>query len=153
MPGSQIGNRVLVLTAWLHYGLGTTISQIVETFNYHLQMKVTPGGMVQIWHRLAELLYAWYQKIQQEALKSAVLHADETGWRVNGKPHLALVLFDSRSDVLHDRPFPRQSGIDEVLHRSILGDVGQRLLGRVQRGSVWQSTDVPGPSVTRSGIR
>ena len=87
MPGSQIGNRVLVLTAWLHYGLGTTISQIVETFNYHLQMKVTPGGLVQMWHRLAELLYAWYQQIQQEALKSAVLHADETGWRVNGKTH------------------------------------------------------------------
>ena len=27
----------------------------------------------------------WYEQIQQEALRSAVLHADESGWRVNGK--------------------------------------------------------------------
>jgi len=87
LPGSQIGNRVLVLTAWLHYGLGATISQIVEIFNGHLQMPLTPGGLVQMWHRLAELLYGWYQQIQQEAMESAVLHADETGWRVNGKTH------------------------------------------------------------------
>lgn len=87
LPGSQIGNRVLVLTAWLHYGLGTTISQIVEIFNSHLQFKLTPGGMVQMWHRLAELLHCWYQQIQQAALQSAILHADETGWRVNGTTH------------------------------------------------------------------
>jgi hypothetical protein len=78
---------VLVLSAWLHYGLGNTLSQIVETFNYHLQMKLTPGGLVAMWHRLAELLYAWYEQIQAQALHSAVLHADETGWRVNGQTH------------------------------------------------------------------
>ena len=33
------------------------------------------------------ILFAWYEEIQQEALKSAVLHADETGWRVDGKTH------------------------------------------------------------------
>src|SRR5207253_3553441 len=34
---------------------------------------------------LQETLFAWYEQIQREALQSAVLHADETGWRVNGK--------------------------------------------------------------------
>jgi len=87
LPNATLGNRVLVLSAWLHYGLGNTLSQIVETFNYHLQMKLTPGGLVAMWHRLAELSYAWYEQIQREALDSAVLHADETGWRVNGKTH------------------------------------------------------------------
>jgi len=87
LPGATIGNRVLVLGAWLHYGLGNTLSQIVEVFNHHLQFKLTPGGLVQMWHRLAEVLYAWYEQIQREALDSAVLHGDETGWRVNGKTH------------------------------------------------------------------
>jgi hypothetical protein len=88
-PGSQIGNRVLVLSAWFHYGLGITISQIVAIFNVHLRFKLTAGGLVQMWHRLAILLYCWYQEIQAEALGSAVLHADETGWRVNGKTYLS----------------------------------------------------------------
>ena len=87
LPGSTLGNRVLVLSAWLHYGLGNTLSQIVEVFGHHLHMALTPGGLVQMWQRLAELLRAWYEQIQEEALKSAVLHGDETGWRVNGKTH------------------------------------------------------------------
>lgn len=85
LPGSQLGNRVLVLSAWLHYALGNTLSQIVEVFNFHLQMKLTDGGLVAMWYRLQAILFAWYEQIQQEALDSAVLHGDETGWRVNGK--------------------------------------------------------------------
>lgn len=87
LPGSTLGNRVLGLSAWLHYALGNTLSQIVDVFNFHLQMKLTAGGLVQMWSRLAAILYPWYEQIQREALDSAVLHADETGWRVNGKTH------------------------------------------------------------------
>lgn len=85
LPGATLGNGVLVLSAWLHYALGNTLSQIVEVFNFHLQMPLSKGGLVQMWYRLQVILFAWYEEIQQEALKSAVLHADETGWRVNGK--------------------------------------------------------------------
>ena len=85
LPGSTLGNRVLALSAWLHYALGNTLSQIVEVFNFHLQMKLTAGGLVEMWQRLQELLYGWYEQIQQEALQSAVLHGDETGWRNDGQ--------------------------------------------------------------------
>ena len=87
LPGANLGNRMLVLSAWMHYALGTTLSQLVEVFNFHLQMKVTPGGLVQMWQRLVQILNAWYEEIQQQAQDSAVLNADETGWRVNGKTH------------------------------------------------------------------
>jgi transposase len=85
LPGSTLGNRVLVLSAWLHYGLGNTLSQIVEVFNFHLQMELTEGGLVQMWYRLQEILFVWYEQIREEALQSAVLQGDETGWRTNGK--------------------------------------------------------------------
>lgn len=87
LPGARLGNRVLVLSAWLHYALGNTLSQIVEVFNFHLQMKLTAGGLIDMWQRLSAILFAWYEEIQSQALDSAVLHADETGWRVNGKTH------------------------------------------------------------------
>jgi transposase len=87
LPGSTLGNHTLVLSAWLHYGLGNTLSQVVDVFNYHLQIKLTPGGLIQQWYRLQEILYPWYEQLQTEALQSAVLHADETGWRVDGKTH------------------------------------------------------------------
>lgn len=87
LSGATLGNHVLVLSAWLHYGLGNTLSQIVEVFNFHLQMKITSGGLVQMWYRLQAILYAWYEQIQQQALHAAVLFADESGWRVDGKTH------------------------------------------------------------------
>lgn len=37
LPYTTIGNRVLTLSAWLHYGLGQTLDHIVEVFNYHLR--------------------------------------------------------------------------------------------------------------------
>jgi len=87
LPGASLGNRVLALSAWLHYCLGNTLSQIVEVFNFHLQMKVSEGGLLQMWYRLQAVLFAWYEQIQQEALNSAVLFADETSWRVVGKTY------------------------------------------------------------------
>jgi transposase len=87
LPGSTLGLRVLVLSAWLHYALGNTLSQIVEVFNYHLRLKVTAGGLVHMWYRLQEILFAWYLDLQTQALDAAVLHADETGWRVRGRTH------------------------------------------------------------------
>jgi transposase len=87
LPGSSIGLRVVVLSAWLHYLLGVTLAQIVDVFNFHLHFRLTPGGLVQMWRRLREVLLAWYLEIQTQALDSAVLHADETGGRVDGKTH------------------------------------------------------------------
>src|SRR5512142_848869 len=87
LPGSTIGLRVVVLSAWLHYLLGVTLAQIIDVFNFHLHFQLTAGGLVQMWRRLREILLAWYLEIQTQALDSAVLHADETGWRVNGKTH------------------------------------------------------------------
>jgi len=100
MSGCTLGHRVVALSAWLHYGLGQSISQIVEVFNHHLQLQVSPGGLVQMWRRLAEQLAGWYEQIHADALRSAVLHADETGWRVNGKTHW-LWCFSTNQETLY----------------------------------------------------
>jgi len=84
MPGATLGHHVIALTSWFHYGLGITIEHIVDILGHHLQTKLTPGGLIDAWRRLAEVLNAWYEQIGREARQSAHLHADETGWRVNG---------------------------------------------------------------------
>jgi transposase len=87
LPKASLGHRLVSLTAWLHYGLGVTVNQIVDILGYHLQTRLSPGGLIAMWHRLAELLQAWYLEIAEQARHSAVLHADETGWRVSGTLH------------------------------------------------------------------
>jgi hypothetical protein len=87
MPGASIGHRIVVLSAFLHYLIGTTISKIVEIVGMQFWFKLTPGGLVNLWHRLASTLKPWYDEIGEMVKASGVLHADETGWRVNGKTH------------------------------------------------------------------
>ena len=87
MPHATLGHRVVALTSWLHYGLGITMDLIVDILGYHFQTKLTPGGLVYAWRKLAEVLVGWYEQIGEEAKRSAHLHADETGWRVNGQTH------------------------------------------------------------------
>jgi transposase len=85
MPNAALGHQVVTLTSWHHYGLGLSIEQIINILEHHLQTQLTAGGLVNIWRRLAEVLEPWYEQIAEAALRSAVLHGDETGWRVNGQ--------------------------------------------------------------------
>lgn len=85
LPRSTIGHHLISLTSWLHYGLGVTIDQIVHILSYHLLTKLTAGGLIRAWHRIAEILLPWYEQIAEQAKGSSRLHADETGWRVNGQ--------------------------------------------------------------------
>ncbi len=87
MPKATLGHQVIALTSWFHYGLGLTIAQVVDILNFQMQTELTPSGLVDAWRRLAEVLRVWYEQIGEQAKASAHLHADETGWRVNGQTH------------------------------------------------------------------
>lgn len=87
LPKATIGNRLLCLTAYWHYALGMTITQILETLNYHLHFQISQGGLIQKWSQARKILQVWYESLAEEIQQSAVLHADETGWRVDGKTH------------------------------------------------------------------
>ena len=88
MPNAALGHHVIALASWFHYGLGVTISQVKEILASHLNTEITAGGLAGGWRRLADALLPWYEQIGQEARAGgagAVLHADETGWRVIGQ--------------------------------------------------------------------
>lgn len=87
MPGATLGNGIVALTTVMHYGLGLTIDQTREVFASHLRTPLSAGGLVDLWRRAGEVFGPWYERIGREAKASATLHADETGWRVNGDTH------------------------------------------------------------------
>jgi transposase len=87
LPKCAIGNRLASMTIVFHYGLGLTIDQTRYVLLSPLRTRVSAGGLADLWRRAAEILLPWYERIGEEARRSAVLHADETGWRVNGRTH------------------------------------------------------------------
>ena len=87
MPGATLGHRAVALSGYFHYGLGVSISQARDLLGGHLQLDVTAGGLVSAWGRMADALAPWYEQAHRQLLATACLHADETGWRVDGQTH------------------------------------------------------------------
>jgi len=87
LPKSTIGNNALLLSSWMHYGLGQTISQVASVLDVAFYFSVSEGGLCLSWKRIGKIFTPWYEEIAREARISAVLQADETGWRVEGKTH------------------------------------------------------------------
>ena len=87
LPNAMIGLRLVVFTAWLHYLIGMSVNNLVKILAVFLNFKVTAGGLTQAWKNLAFILEPLYDNIGCEVAESAVLHADETGWRISGLTH------------------------------------------------------------------
>ncbi len=87
MPNSTLGLRVLIMTAWLHYWVGMSVRNIVKLLSAFCALPVSPGGLTQAWNNLAEVLSPFYNDIGERVKNAAVLHADETGWRISGITH------------------------------------------------------------------
>ena len=87
MPNDNIGLNVYLFTAWLHYSIGISGGNLVKMLDQMFQFKLTPGALAKGWQRLADKLKQEYDNIGEKAQNSTVLHADETGWRLNGVTH------------------------------------------------------------------
>ena len=84
LPRSRLGLRLVVYSAWLHYLVGVSVGNCVKIAAVSLGFQVSPGGLTLAWKNLATLLENQYDAIGRTIRHSAVLHADETGWRING---------------------------------------------------------------------
>ncbi len=87
MPGATLGHHAVALSSYFHYGLGVSIAQARDLLGGHLRLDVTAGGLVSAWQRMADALAPWYEQAHRQLLATACLHADETGWRVDGATH------------------------------------------------------------------
>lgn len=97
MPGATLGHNAVALSAYFHYGLGITISNVCNILGSQLHLPITPGGLLGAWQRMSEALLPWYEQIREQLHETACLHADETGWRVNGQTHWLWCFCDTRS--------------------------------------------------------
>jgi transposase len=87
LPNAMIGLRLVVFTAWLHYLIGVSVNNLVKMMAAFSHFKVSAGGLTQAWKTLASILEPFYSDIGQKVAQSAILNADETGWRLNGITH------------------------------------------------------------------
>lgn len=79
LPKSLYGNRLIADAVEMHYLHGVPMGRISE----HLE--IGAGSLVKLFRRCADLFDALPERLIQEYRKAPVRHADETGWRTDGK--------------------------------------------------------------------
>ena len=87
LPNSTLGLNLMVMTAWLHCWVGMSVRNIVKLLATFWVFDVSPGGLTQAWKNLAAILKPLYDNIGEKIQNTAVLNADETGWRISGITH------------------------------------------------------------------
>jgi transposase len=79
LPRSLYGNALITAAATMHYLHGMPLGRICE------QIGIGPGSLVEVFHRLSRLFEHVPQGLIEQYRTAPVKHADETGWRTEGK--------------------------------------------------------------------
>lgn len=83
--GAQVGPHVVALAAALKHGFGVPYRKVAGVLGAHFGVRVTAGALVVAEHRLAARAEPAYQALVRGVRQSAVVHVDETGWRIGGQ--------------------------------------------------------------------
>lgn len=79
LPKSLYGNQLITQVVFLHYRQGIPMGRLCD------QLGVGLGAVFEILHRMAALFRGVMGKLIEEYRQAPVRHADETGWRTDGR--------------------------------------------------------------------
>ena len=85
LPHAQLGLNALATAAVMRVCYRLPFRQITRLFAQLPGLKISPGGIVKQLKRLAKWLSKQYHRLKLALRLAGVVHADETGWRTNGK--------------------------------------------------------------------
>lgn len=85
VPHGQIGLNALALGVMLRVRHRLPFRQITSVFEKMAGLSISAGGLVKQAKRISRWMQGEYQKLILKMRASKVLHADETGWRIDGE--------------------------------------------------------------------
>ena len=113
LPKGLYGNQLIANTAVMHYLHGIPMGRICE------QVGIGAGSLVEIFHNLAKLFNPVVQKLIQEYRQYSVRHADETGWRTNGKNGYVWLFATEKISIFHFVKHAQQKYHNQYLEKSL----------------------------------
>ena len=127
LPHAQLGLNALATAAVMRVCYRLPLRQISRLFAQLSGLKLSAGGIVKQIKRLGQWLRKQYHRLQLALRLAGVVHADETGWRTNGKNGYLWTLTNADHTLYHvDRS--RAGGVIVDLLGKSFGAAGQTLV-------------------------
>ena len=118
LPKASIGLNTTIQLLYMWVSMGLPFTRIALYFQDFFFQKISTAGLSTHVQLVAKVLQPVYNEILEDIRNSEVLHADETGWRVNGKKWWLWVFGNTESAVY---TIDKSRGKDVV--RRILGEI------------------------------
>lgn len=117
LPKSMLGNQLLSEIAGEHYLQGVPLSSITRRFGLNL------GTVIEALHRLGGVFQPALTRLKEEYRNAPVRHADETGWRTDGRNGYSWLFCTDRVSLCLYRQTRSASVVREVLGEKELDGV------------------------------
>ena len=122
--GVLVGPRAKALAADLKHRLGGSYGKVSEALNDAFGLQVSRSGWCQSDQRLAETARPVYQELIEVIRRSAVVHADETGWRIGTLSAWLWVFANQEATVYAIRDNRSSDVVVEIMGEEFKGILG-----------------------------
>src|SRR5271170_348797 len=119
--GKQIGPVALTMATEMKHDLGVSYDNISQFLDTYFGIYVNPSTILQAEDRLFEKAMPTFNLLLDVLRKCAIVHADETGWRI-GRVNAWLWVFSSKNVTIYAIRYSRGSDVPaEILGASFDG--------------------------------
>ncbi len=104
LPGSYIGPYARSMSAFLRYGIGIPYRKVRVILEEMAGLKIDASSLVNFDKHLKRKAQSFYHDLKDKVRWSDHIHADETGWPVNGKGQWLWCFTNSQLALYHIDP-------------------------------------------------
>jgi transposase len=118
----RLGPRVMAAAHVLHYGVGIPVRKVPAVVAALTGVRLTQGALTQdALRRAAGPVRTVYEQLRTAVPEAPVVHTDDTGWRVGGKPAHLMAFETAAATVYQVRPRHRHEEVQEVIPTDYAG--------------------------------
>jgi transposase len=112
----RVSPRVMATAHVLHYGLGIPVRKVPELLHVLTGVNLTESAIIQdAQHRVAQGVGQEYDDLREQMAQAAVVHTDDTGWRIGGVPGFLMTFETSTATVYQIRDQHRNQEVRAVI--------------------------------------
>jgi transposase len=112
----RLGPRVMAAAHVLHYSVGIPVRKVPAVLQALTGVQLTQGALTQdALRRAHDIVGTTYEGLRAAVPAAPVVHTDDTGWRVGGKPAFLMAFETDMATVYQIRPRHRHEEVQEVI--------------------------------------
>lgn len=121
LANSYIGPKAKAFAAFLRYAIKISERDVKTLFERAFNLKITASSIAGFRHQLKRAGFPLYQKLIQALKTGSFIHADETGWKINGDNHWLWKFSNKKVSVSHIDQSRGQKVVENILGKDYAG--------------------------------